>query len=69
MPLYLVQDNDRPLYIVAKNYGEAENIWRKIIAKENDFGDDVVDAPNGISFICNDMDLILNGDHWESYCL
>ena len=69
MPLYMVQDNERPLYVVGKDYGQAEYIWRKIIAKENDLKIDEVESPNGISFICEDTDLVLNGDNWESYCL
>ena len=69
MPLYLIQDTDRPLYVVAKNYGEAEYVWRKIVAKENELTLEEIDPPQGISFICEDMDLVLNGDHWESYCL
>jgi hypothetical protein len=69
MPLYLIQDNDRPLWIVAKSYGQAEQVWKKIVAQENEISLDEVESPKGINFICDDMDLVLNGDHWKSYCL
>ena len=68
MPLYLIKDNDRPLFVVAKNYGEAEYVWRKIVARENETTLDDVEHPKGINFICDDMELVLNGDNWESYC-
>lgn len=59
MPLFLVQDSDRPLWIVAKDYGEAESIWTDFVAKENDMKVQDVEPPQGISFICEDNDLIL----------
>ena len=69
MPLYLIQDTDRPLWVVGKNYGQAEHTWKKIVAKENEIKIDEVESPLGISFVCEDLDLILSGDNWESYCI
>lgn len=60
MPLFHVQDSDRPLYVVAKNYGEAEYKWREIIAIENTMFIKDIEPPLGISFICKDNDLITN---------
>lgn len=69
MPLFHVQDSDRPFYIVAKDYSQAEFVWKKIIAKENEISVEDVCSPRGIHFVCDDMELVLNGDHWEQYCM
>jgi len=67
MPLFHVQDNDRPLWIVAKNYGQAEFIYKKVVARENEVSIDELEPPLGISFICDDSDLLLGGDTREAY--
>jgi len=59
MPLFHVQDNDRPLWVIAKNYRDADLAWKKVIAEENDM--EIIDVENarGISFICDDNEIIL----------
>ena len=66
MPLYNIQDNDRPLWIIARDYRKAEYIWKKIIATENQITIDEVEPPLGISFVCDGLSLVLNGDSWDN---
>lgn len=61
MPLFQIQDSDRPMWIVAQNYGEAEDKWRKLVAKENDMSPEDIESPYGISFICEDNDFMGEG--------
>lgn len=63
MPLFHVQDSDRPGYVIAMNYSEAESKWREAVAKEND-GEDM-GSPNGIALVCDDSDLIVDQD-WSA---
>lgn len=60
MPLFHIQDADRPAYVVAETYGEAEAKWRAAVANEND-GDDC-GPPQGIALVCDDSDLIVEHD-------
>jgi len=48
------------MWIVAQNYGEAEDKWRKLVAKENDMSSEDIESPYGISFICDDNDLVID---------
>ena len=54
MPLFYVQDPDRPMHVIAKDLSEA---WDKyanhILDESGDTGD-----PKGITFVCDDEDLI-----------
>lgn len=63
MPLFHVQDSDRPGYVIAMNYSEAESKWRAAVANEND-GDDC-GPPDGIALVCDDSDLIVEDD-WSA---
>lgn len=58
MPLFYVQDDDRPGYVVAENYADAERKWRAAVAEEND-GDDC-GPPRGIAMLCEDNELIVD---------
>jgi len=59
MPLYNVQDDDRPMWVVAVDYHEAIIKWRKLVAYENPSDDpDEKIEPAGISKICDDDELI-----------
>ena len=55
--LYHVQDNDRPMYVLGKDYSEALSKWRKLVADEND-GDPGEDA-QGICLIANADEILL----------
>lgn len=57
MPLFHVQDDDRPAYVVADDFTEAIEKWRHAVAADNDgecFG------PDGVSMICDDNELIVD---------
>lgn len=60
MPLYLVQDSDRPLYIVARSWSNALEQWTAVIAKENEGDRDF--QPDGISRIAGDDELVIGGE-------
>lgn len=50
--LFHVQDVDRPLYVLARNYEEALRVWRDVIAIENDITDDAEsEQPQGIHYL------------------
>jgi len=61
MNLYLVQDDDRPLYVIADNWDDARLRWRAAIAGENPEEDiDSID-PTGIHKLCEANELLLPG--------
>lgn len=64
MALFHIQDADRPAYVVAKTYAEAERKWRAAVAAEND-GDDG-GPPAGIYLVCDDRELIVDHDWYEA---
>lgn len=57
MPLFHVQDQDRPGYVVADNFEHALEKWRSAMKREND--GDVGDEPDGVAMVCDDEDLII----------
>lgn len=58
MSLYQIQDNDRPLWVQAEDYGQAVAKWKILIAFENDMEVDDVEDPQGVNFICDAEDFI-----------
>ena len=58
MPLFLIQDSDRPMWLVAADWGVALSQWKVLIASEND-GDDA--EPDGIQLVCPDDELMIYG--------
>lgn len=52
MPLYHVQDSDRPMFIIAADFETALAQWRNQIRLEND--GDVGEPPQGIQCVAND---------------
>jgi hypothetical protein len=63
MPLFHVQDSDRPMWVIAPSFAEALDKWAKVVAEENDFTEDAglylaENPPNGIAHICNDHELL-----------
>lgn len=59
MPLFHIQDDDRPAFVVADNFVEALRKWESAVADEND--GEAFD-PEGISHIADDTDLIVDTD-------
>ena len=58
MNLYHVQDADRPMWVYASDYSSAVFKWKALIAEENDEMIGEVVDPQGVSFICEEIDLI-----------
>ena len=58
MPLFQVQDADGDMWVVAKDFCEAEKKWRKHVARENHMDVREVEDPRGIVFICHDSEFI-----------
>ncbi len=58
MPLFWVQDSDRPLWIKADNWQDALAQWKSVIAIENEMEEKDVDEPQGINFVADDRDLV-----------
>ncbi len=56
--LYHIQDNDRPMWVLASNYGEAVERWKQHIAPENECLPEDVEEPMGVSFVCDANDIL-----------
>lgn len=65
MPLFKVQDNDRPMWVAAANYEAALMSWSVIIASENEQIIADVEPPLGIQFICDDFELLVDANILE----
>lgn len=59
MPLFQVQDDDRPMFVIASDWKGAIGLWSDQIRKENNMTADEVCEPNGITLICDDDALIV----------
>jgi len=59
MPLFHVEDTDRPVWVISPNWGLAMEYYNKAIALENecDVGD--IEPPRGVSYICDDNDILI----------
>ena len=60
MPLFHIQDSDRPAWVFARNYAHAFRKWDAIVSREND-GEET-EPPYGITYICDDGEIILDDD-------
>lgn len=63
--LYHIQDDDRPVYILAETWGDAVHAWRLLVVEENDIGeDDEEPNPKGVTFVArHDAVLIVPAKH------
>ena len=57
--LYLVQDDDRPMYVLAKSWGEAIRKWMKLIVAENPGEQIEEDNASGIQLVAEANDILL----------
>lgn len=60
--LYLIQDSDRPMHVLAKNWNEALEKWKTLICEENSdqgWSPDDVEEPHGIQLVCCANEIIL----------
>ena len=60
MPLFQVQDHDRPLWIIATDFQDALEKWTAVVKVEND-GEDI-GPPLGISWVASDEDVVVRAD-------
>lgn len=58
MNLYNVQDNDRPMFVLASSMEHAIQKWMALIKKENPELEEV-DQPRGCIFLANDQDILI----------
>ena len=61
MPLFHVQDGDRPAWLIADNYGDAVYLWTGAIAHENEMRPKDVVPPDGVALVCHDGEIIEGG--------
>jgi hypothetical protein len=73
--LYQIQDDDRPMWVVADSFEEALEDWRGLIKRENPCDLPAADPnhdahcrgthkepqPQGVSFICEGNELLIDG--------
>ena len=62
MPLYHVQDSDRPMYVLADGWGEAVKLWQDRIRLENEEPDQEYgepDQPQGVNLVCDDDEFLM----------
>lgn len=57
--LYYIQDDDRPMWVVAEDWNSALAKWQEKIVKENEMLLVDIDGPEGITKICDGDDLLL----------
>jgi hypothetical protein len=67
MPLFYVQDSDRPAWVVADDWNHAIEKWEAALESELDEDDrgGPIDPPNGIQFVCGDDELIVGSGFWS----
>jgi len=58
MPLYQVEDDLRPMFVVAPTYEIALKKWNAFVAKENDCND-AYPATKGIVRVADDDEILL----------
>lgn len=63
MPLYHVQDSDRPMFVIAANYQAAVKRWETLIALENECEPDGIEPPQGIAHVADDNDILIASDY------
>lgn len=56
--LYHVQDNDRPLFVIAGSWASAVALWKRAIAIENELDAEDVDEPKGVQLVAEEDEWI-----------
>lgn len=58
--LYLVQDGDVPLYVIAPSYGEAVQRWEAQVRSDDDSADGgEIEPPHGVQLVAKASELLL----------
>lgn len=62
--LYQIQDDDRPMYVVATDYEHARQRWELVVRSENpdELLADGPIYPKGVTHLCERYDLLLPDD-------
>lgn len=58
LSLFQIQDDDRPMWVVAENWNDALAKWKAQIALENQLALSEVTEPKGILLVCEHNDLL-----------
>lgn len=56
--LYLIQDPDRTMHVVADSWTQALFKWKQLVAMENDMKPEEVEEPSGIMLVADARDFI-----------
>lgn len=60
--LFLVQDTDRPMHVLALNWQDAIRVWESVVRRENNIpAGESVDPPNGVQHIASAEDIAIAG--------
>jgi hypothetical protein len=62
MNIYHVQDNDRPMFVIASSWDRALRGWRQLIQEENPEADMSDVNPDGITFVAESNDILQVAD-------
>jgi hypothetical protein len=62
MSLFHIQDSDRPMYVLARDWSSALDAWWRVIRAENEGDDDLEDC-DGISKIADPNEVIIDDRH------
>ena len=62
MPLFEVQDADRPMFVIEADFQQAVKRWAENVAIENDITPAEVEPPWGVRYIA-DNDCLIIGKH------
>lgn len=60
MPLFEVQDADRPLYVFANSWKDALDCWQRVCAQENADTHPQDHQPDGIRWMASDTDVMIS---------
>jgi len=56
--LFLVQDDNRPMYVLAETWQEAVDKWRRVIQEENAPDDCSDEQPKGVQLVAEPYGVI-----------
>lgn len=59
MPLFEIQDADRPMFVIEKDYQAAVDRWNEVVGDENDLTPSEVEPPLGVRIVADNDNLII----------
>lgn len=62
MPLFYVQDSDRPVFVIAADYNAAVDRWRVLLGKENPEANCSDEMPDSVHYLAGDDDILVEGE-------